>query len=153
MMLVRDQPYEANRARKGLVPSALRRFSSRRRLIAFMLTGGGLAMVPWLAVLGCYLPQTTTVPRWNIAWVGLDAIESIGLFATGRLIARGDRRYAVTATLTGTALLIDAWFDMLTSASRNDLLTALIMAGVLELPLSGFCFFVALRAVPECPRV
>jgi ABC transporter len=119
-----------------------------RQLLVFMLTGGGLAMIPWLAVLANFLPKTTTVPHWNVVWVGLDALEAIGLLATGQLIARGDRRYAITATLTGTALLIDVWFDIVTSASRSELLTAIAMAAVLEAPLSGLCFFLALRAIP-----
>jgi hypothetical protein len=124
----------------------------RRRLIAFAFTGCGLAMVPWLAVLFFYLPSTSIVPHWNVAWVGLDAIEAVGLFTTGRLLARGDRRYAITATLTGTALLVDAWFDILTSGSRTERLAAVAMAGI-ELPLSGLCYFLALRAVPGHSRL
>jgi hypothetical protein len=119
-----------------------------RRLLVIALTGGGVAMIPWLAQLGCSLPRTATVAHWNVAWVGLDVLEAIGLFTTGRFIARGDRRYAVTATLTGTALLIDAWFDILTTASQSGLLTAVVMAGLVELPLSCVCFFLAFRAVP-----
>jgi hypothetical protein len=123
----------------------------RRRIMAFAFTGSGLAMAPWLAVLFFYLPSTTAVPHWNVAWVGLDAMEAVGLFTAGRLLARGDRRYAITATVTGTALLVDAWFDILTSASRTELLAAVAMAGI-ELPLSGLCFFLALRAVPGHSR-
>jgi len=62
-------------------------------------------------MLGYFLPQATTAAHCNVARVGLDALEAIGLLATGHLMARGDRRYAVTATLTGTALMVDAWFD------------------------------------------
>ena len=119
-----------------------------RRRAAIAFTGSGVAMIPWLALPGLFLPGTTTVPHWNVAWVGLDALEAIGLFATGRLLARGDRRYAVTAALTGTALLVDAWFDTLTSASRSELLVAMAMAGAIELPLSCLCFSLAWRAVP-----
>lgn len=128
-----------------------------RRLLAIALTGGGVAMIPWLALLGCFLPRTATVAHWNVAWVGLDVLEAIGLFTTGQFIARGDRRYAVTATLTGTALLIDTWFDILTAASQSGLLTAVVMAGLVELPLSCGCFFLHSarfrgRAVPSVRR-
>lgn len=119
---------------------------SRRRILALGFTGCALAMLPWLVVLGFELPQTAEAPHWNIAWVGLDALEAVGLLATGLLLGRGDQRYAVTAALTGTALLTDAWFDVLTSASRADLLVATLMAGLIELPLSGLCFFLAFRA-------
>lgn len=130
------------------MPGASRLPGKWRRLLVIALTGGGVAMIPWLALLGCFLPRTATVAHWNVAWVGLDALEVIGLFATGKLIARGDRRYAATATLAGTALLVDAWFDILTAASRSGLLTAVVMAGLVELPLSCVCFFLAFRAVP-----
>ena len=116
-----------------------------RWLLVPMFIGGGLAMIPWLAALDWFLPRTATVPHWNVAWVGLDGLEAIGLLTTGRLIRRGDRRYTVTATLTGTALLIDAWFDVLTAASRHDLLVAAVLACVAELPVAGLCFFLALR--------
>lgn len=133
-------------------PAVSRRPPAGRRwrwLLVTMLTAGGLAMIPWLVALGWLLPGTVTAPHWNVAWVGLDGLEAAGLFITGRLIRRGDRRYTVTATLTGTALLIDAWFDVLTAASRGDLLVALLVACVAELPVSGLCFFLALRGARE----
>ena len=129
-------------AAAGRRPTAGRRW---RCLLATMLTAGGLAMIPWLVALGWFLPRTATAPHWNFVWVGLDGLEAAGLLATGRLMSRGDRRYTITATLTGTALLIDAWFDVLTAASRSDLLVALLMACVAELPVSAVCFLVALR--------
>jgi hypothetical protein len=134
---------------------AARRFPGRclqtwpkRPILAFAFTGCGLAMLPWLAVLGIALPGTAVAAHWNIAWTGLDTLEAAGLLATGFLLARGDRRYALTAALTGTALLIDAWFDMLTSTSPGELLTAAMMAGLAELPLAGLCFLIAVRALP-----
>jgi putative ABC transport system ATP-binding protein len=147
MTLITKQSYNTH-PRFPCVRATHRLPAQWRQLLVLMLTGGGFAMIPWLAVLASFLPQTTTVPHWNVVWVGLDALEAIGLLATGQLIARGDRRYAITATLTGTALLIDVWFDILTSASRSELLTAIAMAAVLEAPLSGLCFFLALRAIP-----
>jgi hypothetical protein len=147
MILIKNESYNTH-PRFPSVRATHRLPAKWRQLLVLMLTGGGLAMIPWLAVLANFLPKTTTVPHWNVVWVGLDALEAIGLLATGQLIARGDRRYAITATLTGTALLIDVWFDILTSASRSELLTAIAMAAVLEAPLAGLCFFLALRAIP-----
>jgi len=120
-----------------------------RRFLPIAFTCGGAAMIPWLGVLGYVLPQAAIAAHWNVAWIGLDALEAFGLLATGRLIARGDRRYAVTATLTGTALLVDAWFDVLTSTSRSELLVAAVMAGAVELPLCCLCYFLAWRAIPR----
>lgn len=135
----------------GFIGRRLRTWS-RRRVLVFVFTGCGLVMLPWLAVLGFALPGTAVAAHWNLAWTGLDTIEAVGLLATGILLARGDRRYAVTATVTGTALLIDAWFDMLTATSPGGLLTAVAMAGLTELPLAGLCLLVAVRAVPARRR-
>lgn len=136
-----------DRAATNTKPIASRQPATWRRFLPIALTCGGVAMIPWLGVLGYVLPRSTTAAHWNVAWVGLDALEAIGLLATGRLMARGDRRYAVTATLTGTALLVDAWFDVLTSTSGSELLVAGAMAGAVELPLSCLCFFLAWRAL------
>lgn len=129
-----------------------------RATLPFIFTGAGLAMLPWLFVLATSLPATTTVPRYSTAWVGLDAVEAVGLFTTGRLLARGDRRYTLTAAVTGTALLLDAWFDVLGSTDGAQLATALVMAGCAELPLAAVCGRLALRgirvdppALPEAP--
>lgn len=129
-----------------------------REALPFIFTAAGMAMVPWLFVLATSLPATTLVPRYSTAWVGLDAVEAVGLFTTGRLLARGDRRYALTAAVTGTALLLDAWFDVLGATGAAQLATALVMAGCAELPLAAVCGRLALHgtraeppAVAEAP--
>ncbi|NUS17907.1 MAG: hypothetical protein HOY69_42010, partial [Streptomyces sp.] len=71
----------------------------------------GLALLPWLYVLATGLPATATAAHWPVAWVGLDALEALGLIATGLLAARGDRRHALAAAATATLLVVDAWFD------------------------------------------
>lgn len=129
----------------------------RGRVFALVFTGAGLAMVPWLFVLGVCLPTTTVVPHYWIAWVGLDGVEALGLFSTGRLLARGDRRYALTATVTATALLVDAWFDVLGSTTDAQLVVSLVMAVCAELPIAAVCGYLAVRALrPDqgsCARV
>jgi hypothetical protein len=62
-----------------------------------LLTACGIGLLPWLYVLATGLPATATAAHWPLAWVGLDALEALGLLATGLLTARGDRRYALTA--------------------------------------------------------
>src|SRR5215472_6680633 len=61
------------------------------------LTGAGVAMVPWLGYLATGLPTRFEAAHWNAAWVGLDALEALGLFATGTLLRRRDARAALTA--------------------------------------------------------
>ncbi|MCZ0978844.1 hypothetical protein O1L60_05175 [Streptomyces diastatochromogenes] len=59
-----------------------------------LLVASGLALLPWLYVLATGLPATATAAHWPLAWVGLDALEALGLIATGLLAARGDRRHS-----------------------------------------------------------
>ncbi|MFJ1560820.1 hypothetical protein [Streptomyces mirabilis] len=112
-----------------------------------LLVACGLALQPWLYVLATGLPATATAAHWPVAWVGLDALEALGLIATGLLAARGDRRHALAAAATATLLAVDAWFDTTTAAPGGDFATAVAMALGAELPLAALCGRLALRAL------
>ncbi|MGW5548203.1 hypothetical protein ACWEVB_45085, partial [Streptomyces sp. NPDC003998] len=55
------------------------------RRAGWLLVACGLALLPWLYVLATGLPATATAAHWPVAWVGLDALEALGLIATGLL--------------------------------------------------------------------
>lgn len=125
--------------------------ATRGRWVAWAgvgLTGAGIAMVPWLGVLVAGLPARFEAAHWNAAWVGLDALEALGLFATGTLLRRRDARAALTAAATATLLLIDAWFDIVTSGAAGRPL-AIAMAVAAEIPLSALCAGLAIRTFPR----
>ncbi len=117
------------------------------RRAGWLLVACGLALLPWLYVLATGLPATATAAHWPIAWVGLDALEALGLIATGLLAARGDRRNALAAAATAALLVVDAWFDTTTAAPGGDFATAVAMALGSELPLAALCGRLALRAL------
>ena len=52
----------------------------------------------------------------------------------------------IFASIAGTLLLCDAWFDMLTSQPGIELAWAAVEALVAELPLAAFCFWIAFDA-------
>lgn len=116
------------------------------RRLSRVLTASGLALVPWmagLAVVGL---------RWCAAWVGLDALEALGLVASGLLLGRGDRRCSLTAAATATLLVADAWFDTTTAAPGLGLVTAVASAACLELPLAALCTLLSARTfTPPTP--
>jgi hypothetical protein len=112
------------------------------------LTGAGVAMVPWLGVLAAGLPARFEAAHWDVAWVGLDALEALGLFATGTLLRRRDARAALTAAATAALLLVDAWFDVVTSDASGRPV-AIAMAALAELPLAGLCAGLAVRTFPR----
>ncbi|MEU5031061.1 hypothetical protein [Streptomyces milbemycinicus] len=137
----------ARAIRAGLGGPARR---SRRgpRAVECVLLGSGVALVPWLVVLATTLPPTAQVGHWNVAWVGLDALEAVGLVATGLLRRRGDDRHRLTAAATCALLVVDAWFDTVTAAPGAELAAALAMAVGAELPLAALCAVLALKRAP-----
>ncbi|MDR3082705.1 MAG: hypothetical protein LBV60_17560 [Streptomyces sp.] len=124
--------------------SAGLRIGGRYRL-GHVLVGCGLALLPWLVVLANGLPGTAIASNWCTAWIGLDALEALGLIATGLLAVRGHQLHALTATATATLLVVDAWFDTMTAAPGADQVSAIAMALGAELPLAVVCVVLAVR--------
>jgi len=121
----------------------------RLRWLARALVVAGFGMIPWLVLLAIQLPASTVAVHWSTAWAGLDAMESAGLLATGTLLLRRDGRCCLAATVTGTLIFVDAWFDVTTSAAGLAQLTAIAMAALIEVPVSVLCAVLALRLSPR----
>ncbi|MHB1612876.1 MAG: hypothetical protein ACYCXA_00485 [Actinomycetes bacterium] len=102
-----------------------------------------IGMVPWIVYLGNTLPQRTTAGHYRGAWVGFDVMLMAALFATGWLAARGRRRVAMPAVITATLLVVDAWFDVMTTVGREERLVSVLMALLVELPLAAMCLWIA----------
>ena len=120
----------------------LRAIHVRRR--ALLVYGAfALALVPWIAYLGSSLPSRHVTAHWDVLWAGFD----VGLFASGLgtavAVLRGSRLVTILASVTGTLLLCDAWFDLLTSTPGSERLWAAGEAALGELPLALFSFWVA----------
>jgi hypothetical protein len=116
-----------------------------RWAVAFFL-GGAVLLIPW-DVLMFSVPQVVDVPKhWVLVWGGFDCFLILGFGVTAyRLITRSPRG-AVTAAMTGTMLLIDAWFDVLTT-HRGGELVSILMAVFAEIPCAVICFYVSRRIV------
>ena len=117
----------------------------RLRWLARALVVAGFGMIPWLVLLAVQLPASIVAVHWSTAWVGLDTMEMAGLLATGALLLRRDDRCCLAATVTGTLIFVDAWFDVTTSAPGLAQLTAIAMAVLIEVPVSVLCAVLALR--------
>ncbi|MEV0412517.1 LPXTG cell wall anchor domain-containing protein [Streptomyces sp. NPDC050448] len=125
------------------------RFQARRTpRLATLLTGAGVALLPWMVVLAKTLPQTAEVSNWSTAWIGLDAMLAAGLSGTGLLLRRHDPRAAPLAAATAALLVMDAWFDV-TTAAAGSAQAAVALAVCAELPLAAACAVVAVRR-PQC---
>jgi hypothetical protein len=100
-------------------------------------------LIPWTAFLFITLPNDYSANHWGLAWGGFDIGLGLALAATAILIARQSAYGEVAATITGTLLVCDAWFDITTSRGTSDIVQAIVSAVVIELPLAGLCFWAA----------
>lgn len=112
----------------------------------------GYAFIAWAVGLGAWsawltvtLPHRHLTPNWNIAWGGFDVMLAVALIATGITAWRGSDWFPTSAVATATLLVVDAWFDILTSHKGEELALAITMALFVELPLATLCLVIAWR--------
>ena len=114
-----------------------------RWAVAFFL-GGAVVLIPWI-VLMFTVPDAVNVPKhWELVWGGFDCFLVLGFGRTAFNLIRRSPRGAVTAAMTGTMLLIDAWFDVLTT-HRGGQLASILMAVFAEIPCALICFYISRR--------
>ncbi|MDH6113784.1 hypothetical protein P3T36_005704 [Kitasatospora sp. MAP12-15] len=105
-----------------------------------------LAMVvPWALSVSSAFPATITAYHWTRTWLGFDYVLTGGLALTGWFARRADRRAMPFGVVTGTLLLIDAWFDVCTSPAGLEFGQA-VVDSFFEVSGALLCFAIALRA-------
>jgi hypothetical protein len=102
-----------------------------------------VVLIPWTALLFATLPRHYVANHWKAAWGGFDIGLGLALASTAVMVARRSPFAEVTATITGTLLCCDAWFDVLTSRGVSDIAQAAASALLIELPLAALCFWMA----------
>src|ERR1700761_6870141 len=111
-----------------------------------IMTGGTLVLIPWIVYLAFALPDDYLVHDWTATWVGFDLVL---LFLMAATVVFGMLRRQVmvlTAFATGTLLICDAWFDLMT-AGANDFRVSILTATLGDLPLAAVLITGALRLV------
>jgi hypothetical protein len=103
-------------------------------------------LVPWIVYLGIVLPDRTTSAHWDVAWVGFDAMEFVALGLTGWFAYRRSTWVEVAATASAVLLIVDAWFDVTTATAGWDLVQALALGVLVELPLAALSLWIARHA-------
>ena len=113
-------------------------------------------LVGWSIWLGSTLPANRLPQKWSTAyigldnysltWVGLDCIEALGLAWCGRLFRHASPASRTIALLVIPVFVLDAWFDIMTSVSKTDLLEAIVVALFAELPTATALGWVAWKA-------
>ncbi|WP_030675637.1 hypothetical protein [Streptomyces rimosus] len=115
--------------------------ASRRTWAGRVLTGAGLALLPWMGYLAGTLP-----PAEAAAWVALDAVEAACLLTAGSRLMAGRPGHRAAAAVAAVLLVADACVDVVTAGPGSELAGAVAMAVGAELPLAALCALLAARA-------
>ncbi len=130
------------RQRDATKTAAVREAALLPRPLGLVFIALVLVLLPWTAYLAVELPERQSAAHWDLAWVGFDVAIAAGLLATGVWILRRSPKVTLAAAATGTLLLCDAWFDVVTSTGK-DLWVSIAEAAVAEVPLALVCFWIA----------
>ena len=103
-----------------------------------------LVLLPWTGYLAYSLPSRQVSADYDVAWVGFDVILLIALASTGYFALRRSQHLATAATAAATLLVVDAWFDVMTTLPGQRLEPLALAAGV-ELPLAAVCIWLSLH--------
>jgi hypothetical protein len=102
-------------------------------------------MVPWTVYIGESLPMRQLSPHYDASWAGFDVLLVAALAGTGYFALRRSRYLAMAATATAVLLIVDAWFDLMTTP-EGEIVQSIVLAAVVELPLAAVCIWLALHA-------
>jgi hypothetical protein len=103
-----------------------------------------LILLPWIAYLAYSLPSRQVSADYDVAWAGFDVMLLAALAGTGYFALRRSRYLATAATAAATLLVVDAWFDVMTTLPGQRLEPVALAAGV-ELPLAAVCVWLSLH--------
>jgi formate hydrogenlyase subunit 4 len=116
------------------------------RWVTPLFTIAAVVLLPWTLWLTFTLPSRFVTRHYDLAWVGFD-IALAGAFAgTSWAALRASRWLVPLAAATGTMLVCDAWFDVVTSVGSGELVEAVLEAVFVELPLAAICGFIVYDA-------
>jgi hypothetical protein len=116
------------------------------RWMTILLGLVAIGLVPWILYLTFTLPSRHVTFHYDTAWIGFDVGLLASFTATAWATFRGSQWLVPLAAATGTMLLCDAWFDIVTSQSGGDMWEAVAEAALAELPLAVLCGFIVYDA-------
>ena len=116
-------------------------------VVATLLVGAGLLLVPWLFYISVTLPSSTRAHNWSVMWTGIDAAEAVGLTVTGLFMWRHSRYRGIPAAFTAAVLILDAWVDVTSSAAGHATEMAVVMALAVEIPVAIVCLALAVTSI------
>ena len=101
-----------------------------------------VVLLPWIIYIGFSLPSRQLSPNYDIAWAGFDVMLLGALAATAYFALRRSRYLSTAASAAAAMLVVDAWFDVMTTPT-NERLQSIVLAAVVELPLAAVCLWLS----------
>ena len=101
-----------------------------------------IVLVPWIIYIGLTLPARQLSPNYDLAWAGFDVMECAALACTAYFALRRSRYLSSAAMATATILVVDAWFDCMTTPA-NERLESILLCVLIELPLAAACMWIS----------
>jgi hypothetical protein len=121
----------------------LERLRQARLWLLLVLAAVAIALFPWTAYLSATLPSEHVTHHWQVAWAGFDLFEAAAMIGTFVAMLKRSPLVTILASVAGTALLCDAWFDLVTAQPGRERDWAVVFALVAEIPLALLCFWIA----------
>ncbi|MDQ1721925.1 MAG: hypothetical protein QOI26_1659 [Pseudonocardiales bacterium] len=116
------------------------------RWAGLLFLGCATILLPWIVIAAITLPSHQLSENYDVAWAGYDVGLFLGLVSTAVCTLRRSARLPIVAAATGALLGADAWFDVLTSPGGWDLVEAVAMSVLAELPLATACIWLAMHS-------
>lgn len=101
-----------------------------------------LVMLPWTIYVAVSLPSRQLSPNYGAAWAGFDVILLAALAGTAYFALRRSRYLSSAATATAALLVVDAWFDVMTTPG-NQRWQSILLAVAVELPIAAVCMWLS----------
>ncbi|WP_279581871.1 hypothetical protein [Fodinicola feengrottensis] len=92
-----------------------------------------VVLIVWTTGLAIDMLSQSPPARHVVTWVGLDIGLIFAFVVAGWLALRRDPRLGLVAAASGTAVLLDAWFDV-TTAGPSWLSDSILLAATVEMP-------------------
>lgn len=110
-----------------------------------------LVLLPWTVYLAVTLPASAMTANYGPAWAGFDVLLMATLAATGYFALRRSRYLALTSAAAAALLVVDAWFDCMTTPwpQRGQ---SLLLAAFVELPLAAVCLWLSYHTLHIAER-
>jgi len=99
-------------------------------------------LLPWVVYIGISLPSRQLSPNYDIAWAGFDLFLLGSLAGTAYFALRRSRYLSTAAGATAALLVVDAWFDCMTTPAAQRW-QSFVLCFLVELPLAGLCVWLS----------